>query len=162
MAMRLTSLLPLRCVDSLVTLRSIGTVWGLCTCSFSLESSNPSDHSPKHSSPFPPAPRPPFLTLILTLTLTLVLACVHTEPQLTPSFPPAAQETVGSYTSTDMQNAGSADKQAAIDEMRAAKQVADEQGGGVSENPTLGKVEKSLGSVTGCEGMEEEGAKRLG
>ena len=61
-----------------------------------------------------------------------------------------------------MQNAGSADKQAAIDEMRAAKQVADEQGGGVSENPTLGKVEKSLGSVTGCEGMEEEGAKRLG
>lgn len=70
----------------------------------------------------------------------------------------AAKETVGSYTSTDMQKAGSADKQAAIDEMRAAKEAS--QGEGVSKNPTLGKVEQSFGSVTGCEGMEEEGAKR--
>lgn len=70
-----------------------------------------------------------------------------------------AQETLGSYTSTDMQNAGSADKQAAVDEMRAAK---DAQGGDVSKNETLGKVERGLGSVTGCEGMEEEGAKRVG
>lgn len=59
-----------------------------------------------------------------------------------------------------MQNAGSADKQAAVEEMRAAKQTSDAQGEEISKNPTLGKVEKSLGSVTGCEGMEEEGAKR--
>lgn len=59
-----------------------------------------------------------------------------------------------------MQKAGSADKQAAVDEMRAAKEASDAQGGEVSKNPTLGKVEQTLGSATGCEGMEEEGAKR--
>ena len=59
-----------------------------------------------------------------------------------------------------MQKAGSADKQAAIDEMRAAKQASEAQGGEIGKNPTLGKVEQSLGSATGCEGMEEEGAKR--
>ena len=71
-----------------------------------------------------------------------------------------AQETLGSYTSTDLQNAGASDKNAAIEEMRAAKQASDAQGGEVNKNPTVGKVEQKLGSVTGCEGMEEEGAKR--
>ena len=70
------------------------------------------------------------------------------------------QETIGSYTSTDMQNAGASNKQAAIEEMKAAKQLSDEQGGQVTKNETLGKAEQTLGSVTGCEGMEEEGAKR--
>ena len=56
-----------------------------------------------------------------------------------------------------MQNAGAADKQAAVEEMRAAREAS---GGEPSKNETLGKVEKTLGSVTGCEGMEEEGAKR--
>ena len=59
-----------------------------------------------------------------------------------------------------MQNAGSADKQAAVDEMRAAKQASNTQGGEISKNETLGKLEQTLGSATGCEGMEEEGAKR--
>ena len=59
-----------------------------------------------------------------------------------------------------MQKAGSADKQTAVDEMRAAKQASEAQGGEINKNPTLGKVEQSLGSVTGCEGMEDEGAKR--
>ena len=59
-----------------------------------------------------------------------------------------------------MQNSGASDKQAAIEEMKAAKQASDEQGGQVSKNETLGKAEQTLGSVTGCEGMEEEGAKR--
>lgn len=59
-----------------------------------------------------------------------------------------------------MQTAGSADKEAAVDEMRAAKQASDAQGGEISKNQTLGKVEQSLGSAAGCEGMEEEGAKR--
>ena len=59
-----------------------------------------------------------------------------------------------------MQNAGSSDKQAALEEMRAAKAQSDAQGGDVTKNSTLGKVEQTLGSATGCEGMEEEGAKR--
>ena len=59
-----------------------------------------------------------------------------------------------------MQDAGRADKQAAVDEMRAAKQASDAQGGEISKNQTLGKVEQTFGSATGCEGMEEEGAKR--
>jgi uncharacterized protein YjbJ (UPF0337 family) len=59
-----------------------------------------------------------------------------------------------------MQNAGASDKQAAVEEMRAAKEISDQQGGEVSKNETMGKVEQTLGSVTGCEGMEEEGAKR--
>ena len=59
-----------------------------------------------------------------------------------------------------MQNAGSSDKQAGLDEMRAAKAQSDAQGGEVAKNPTLGKVERTLGSAAGCEGMEEEGAKR--
>lgn len=70
------------------------------------------------------------------------------------------QETIGSYTSTDIQNAGASDKEAAVEEMRAAKQASDHQGGEVNKNETLGKVEQTIGSVTGCEGMEEEGAKR--
>ena len=61
-----------------------------------------------------------------------------------------------------MQKAGASDKSAAIDEMRAAKQASDEQGGQVNKNPTVGKMEQTFGSVTGCEGMEEEGAKRQG
>ncbi|KAL6718216.1 hypothetical protein ACLMJK_004304 [Lecanora helva] len=72
----------------------------------------------------------------------------------------AAKETLGSYTSTDMQSAGAADKNAAVEEMRAAKEASEQQGGDVSKNPTVGKVEQSLGNVTGCEGMEEEGARR--
>ncbi|MCJ1355286.1 MAG: hypothetical protein MMC33_005277 [Icmadophila ericetorum] len=72
----------------------------------------------------------------------------------------AAKETIGSFTSTPMQEAGAADKQAAIDEMRAAKENADASGTGSglgTQNPTLGKIEKSVGSAVGCEGMVEEG-----
>ena len=70
------------------------------------------------------------------------------------------QETLGSYTSTDLQNTGASDKQAGLDEMRAAKAQNDEQGSEVNKNETLGKVEKTLGGAVGCEGMEEEGGKR--
>ncbi|KAL9130693.1 MAG: hypothetical protein Q9217_001172 [Psora testacea] len=70
------------------------------------------------------------------------------------------KETLGSYTSTDMQTAGSAEKQAALDEMRAAKAQSDAQGGDLTKNTTLGKVEQTLGSATGCEGMAEEEQKR--
>ena len=59
-----------------------------------------------------------------------------------------------------MQNAGAADKSAAVDEMRKAKEIGEKEGGDLNKNPTLGKVEQTLGSATGCEGMEDEGAKR--
>ena len=59
-----------------------------------------------------------------------------------------------------MQNAGASDKQAGLDEMRAAKAQSDAHGGDVSKNSTLGTVEQKFGAATGCEGMEEEGAKR--
>ncbi len=59
-----------------------------------------------------------------------------------------------------MQNAGASDKQAALDEMRSAKAQGEQQGGELNKNSTLGKVEQTLGGVTGCEGMEDEGAKR--
>ena len=44
--------------------------------------------------------------------------------------------------------------------MRAAKAQNDAHGGDVNKNETLGKVEKKLGGVTGCEGMVDEGEKR--
>lgn len=70
------------------------------------------------------------------------------------------QETIGSWASPDMQKAGISDKEAAVEEMRAAKDLSDEQAGGVEKNETMGRVEQTLGDVTGCEGMKEEGAKR--
>ena len=77
-----------------------------------------------------------------------------------PSF---SQETLGSYTSTPMQEAGASDKQAALTEMREAKKSSEEQAGGdgVQKSETLGKVEQLAGKATGCEGMEEEGGKRM-
>ena len=70
------------------------------------------------------------------------------------------EEMVGSYTSNDMKDAGASDKQSAIEEMRTAKAQSDAQGGELNKNSTLGSVEQKMGSVTGCEGMEDEGAKR--
>ena len=59
-----------------------------------------------------------------------------------------------------MQTAGASDKNAAVEEMRKAKEVNEKEGGDLNKNPTVGKVEQTLGNVTGCEGMEDEGAKR--
>ena len=60
-----------------------------------------------------------------------------------------------------MKNAGASDKQAAVDEMRAAKAQNEAQGDTeVMKNEALGKVEQTLGSAAGCEGMVEEGGKR--
>ena len=39
--------------------------------------------------------------------------------------------------------------------MRAAKDAS----GTHTQNPTLGKIEKTIGSGVGCEGMVEEGSK---
>ena len=47
--------------------------------------------------------------------------------------------------------------------MRAAKAQGESEGQGeVGKNETLGSVEKIAGSVTGCEGMKDEGAQRQG
>ena len=42
--------------------------------------------------------------------------------------------------------------------MRAAKEAA---GGDTTQNSTVGKIEKGLGSAVGCEGMVEEGGKAV-
>lgn len=43
--------------------------------------------------------------------------------------------------------------------MRAAK---DASGGAAPRNPTVGKLEETLGKGVGCEGMVEEGHKASG
>lgn len=79
-----------------------------------------------------------------------------------PLIPLSFQETIGSYTSSPMQEAGASEKSSAIDEMRAAKAASDSQTGGeVNKNSTIRKMEKTLGDATGCEGMSEEGGKRI-
>jgi len=40
--------------------------------------------------------------------------------------------------------------------MRAAKEAS---GGDVTRNPTVGKIEETVGKGVGCEGMVEEGAR---
>ncbi|MCJ1254597.1 hypothetical protein MMC24_002412 [Lignoscripta atroalba] len=64
-------------------------------------------------------------------------------------------ETIGNLTSSEpLKSAGIDDKNAAVEEMRAAKNAA---GGNTTQNPTVGKVEAVVGGAVGCEGMEEEG-----
>ncbi|KAK3725028.1 hypothetical protein LTR37_000538 [Vermiconidia calcicola] len=64
-----------------------------------------------------------------------------------------AKETIGSVTgSEDWKSSGQADKQEAIDGMKAASQGRDPQTNG------YGKAEEMAGKAVGCEGMEDEGA----
>ena len=42
--------------------------------------------------------------------------------------------------------------------MRAAKDAA---GGNTTTNPTVGKIEKTVGGAVGCEGMREEGGEAV-
>ncbi|MCJ1370965.1 hypothetical protein MMC20_002180 [Loxospora ochrophaea] len=66
----------------------------------------------------------------------------------------AAKETIGSLSGSEpWTTSGQQDKQAGIDEMRAAK------GGDTDRGPTVGKVEAMAGKAVGCEGMVEEGGK---
>ncbi len=63
------------------------------------------------------------------------------------------QETIGSMTgSEEWRSSGEAEKQAGIDNMKAASANRDPQTSG------LGKVEEMAGKAVGCEGMEQEGA----
>ena len=64
------------------------------------------------------------------------------------------QELVGSVTGSEpWQKSGETDKQAGIDNMKAASANRDPQQDG------YGKVEELAGKVTGCEGMENEGSQ---
>ncbi|MCJ1404112.1 hypothetical protein MMC11_007337 [Xylographa trunciseda] len=66
----------------------------------------------------------------------------------------AAKETIGNISGSEpWQTAGQNDKAAAVDEMRAAKEVSGSQ----TQNPTVGRVEEMVGKGVGCEGMVEEG-----
>ena len=56
--------------------------------------------------------------------------------------------------------AGEADKDYAVKEMRAAKEQTEKASGGPGKNETVGRVEEKLGAVTGCEGMIGEGKER--
>ena len=64
------------------------------------------------------------------------------------------QETIGAVTgSEEWKQSGQADKQAAVDGMKAASANRDPQQSG------FGKVEETAGRMVGCEGMENEGAQ---
>jgi uncharacterized protein YjbJ (UPF0337 family) len=66
------------------------------------------------------------------------------------------QETIGNLTgSEDWKTTGQHDKDAAVKDMRAANEASGDQPG--VGGARLGKVEESLGSAVGCEGMMSEG-----
>ncbi|KAL9012923.1 MAG: hypothetical protein Q9180_009055 [Flavoplaca navasiana] len=71
----------------------------------------------------------------------------------------AAKEAIGTYVSSDpsWKTAGAETKDAAVAEMRAAKEQSQ---GEPAKNDTMGKVEEKLGSAVGCEGMVGEGKGR--
>ncbi|KAL8851318.1 MAG: hypothetical protein Q9221_003763 [Calogaya cf. arnoldii] len=71
----------------------------------------------------------------------------------------AAKEAIGTYVSSDpsWKTAGAETKDAAVQEMRAAKEQSQ---GDPGKNETVGKVEEKLGSAVGCEGMVGEGKER--
>lgn len=72
---------------------------------------------------------------------------------------------IGNATnSPSWQESGRQDKQAAIDEMRAAKQQGDQEVDYDSRNPTVlnaeGKAQGIAGGLTGCGGMQERGTEK--
>ncbi|KAL8671765.1 MAG: hypothetical protein Q9168_003736 [Polycauliona sp. 1 TL-2023] len=71
----------------------------------------------------------------------------------------AAKEAIGTYVSSDpsWKSAGAETKDAAVAEMRAAKEQSQGEPG---KSDTVGKVEEKLGSAVGCEGMVGEGKER--
>ncbi|KAI9722799.1 MAG: hypothetical protein M1828_004495 [Chrysothrix sp. TS-e1954] len=65
----------------------------------------------------------------------------------------AAVETIGSVSGSDAwKDSGAEQKQAGLDEMKAAGEARKEDGGG-----GYGKAEEMAGKAVGCEGMEKEG-----
>lgn len=72
---------------------------------------------------------------------------------------------IGNMTNApSWQESGRKDKQAAVDEMRAAKQRSDQQVDYDSMNPIAlnaeGKAQGIAGSLTGCAGMRERGSEK--
>lgn len=72
---------------------------------------------------------------------------------------------IGNITNaSSWQESGRKDKQAAVGEMRAAKQQSDQQVDYNSRNPTAlnaeGKAQGIAGGLTGCSGMQERGLEK--
>jgi hypothetical protein len=78
-----------------------------------------------------------------------------------------ARYAAGAISSTLGYESGETTKSEAVADMKAAsaakEEAAREQGpdGAPSQSSLLGQAEKKLGEVTGCEGMEKEGAERV-
>lgn len=65
------------------------------------------------------------------------------------------QEQIGNLTgSAAWTDSGAEQKQAGMDEMKAAGEKRDQD----PQNHGMGKTEEIAGKLTGCEGMEKEGA----
>lgn len=71
----------------------------------------------------------------------------------------AAKEAIGTHISSDpsWKTSGTETKNAAVEEMRAAKAQSE---GDPGKNETVGKMEEKLGGAVGCEGMVGEGKDR--
>lgn len=110
------------------------------------------DSPPQHAAYVAGAAKVPYLPALSTsLSPFLPLSPTH-PPPLTPH-----QETIGTLTSSEPWLAAGRDtKSAAVDEMRAAK---DASAGAAPRNPTVGRIEETLGKGVGCEGMVDEGHK---
>lgn len=72
---------------------------------------------------------------------------------------------IGNITgASSWQKSGRKDKQAAVGEMRAAKQQSDQEVDYDSRNPTAlnaeGKVQGIAGGLTGCSGMQDRGSEK--
>ncbi|KAL0488874.1 hypothetical protein AKO1_013561 [Acrasis kona] len=77
----------------------------------------------------------------------------------------AAEEVIGNITgSEEWKKSGQQDKEAAINEMHEAKQLADKETDYSDRNKSVlnaeGKAESALGRAVGCEGMVENGEEK--
>ncbi|KAI4131232.1 MAG: hypothetical protein LQ338_001325 [Usnochroma carphineum] len=61
------------------------------------------------------------------------------------------------YVAGAAKSSGAETKDAAVAEMRAAKE---QSAGQPAKSETMGKVEEKLGGAVGCEGMVDEGKER--
>ncbi|KAI5853863.1 hypothetical protein BZA05DRAFT_444136 [Tricharina praecox] len=79
----------------------------------------------------------------------------------------AGTEMLGSMLSTPLKESGAATKEAAVNEMRAAKEIGDRkvERNIAEEGPMRlsaeGKSEGLFGKVVGCEGMKERGDAKI-
>jgi hypothetical protein len=90
----------------------------------------------------------------------------HVKVRLSPIFPVShlsnnavSQYVQGAVSSALGYESGNQTKEAAVQEMRDAKEQSDNSQ--PTQSSILGTVENLAGKATGCEGMVEEGGKRI-